>query len=55
MPPEAEQRSARETIRFGVCDQYAVLADQLARSILDNTPVPVPLTDAWDTMNAIEV
>ncbi|WP_285907752.1 Gfo/Idh/MocA family protein [Pseudodesulfovibrio pelocollis] len=43
------------TITFGLCDQYAVLADLLARAILDHTPVPVPLTDAWATMHAIEV
>jgi predicted dehydrogenase len=50
---EAEFGSAEE-IRFDVCDQYSLQADAFARAILDNTPVPSPLTDAIANMRVIE-
>lgn len=43
------------TITFGVSDQYTIQGDLFARAILDNTPVPTPLTDAWANMHTIEV
>lgn len=46
---------ALKTITFDVCDQYTLQADILARAILDDTPVPVPLSDAVDNMRVIEM
>lgn len=43
------------TITFGVCDQYTIQGDLFAKSILHDTPVPTPLTDAWANMHAMEV
>jgi predicted dehydrogenase len=41
-------------VTFDVCDQYTIQGDLLARAILDETPVPTPLTDAVDNMRVIE-
>jgi predicted dehydrogenase len=49
----AEFGSAEE-IRFDTCNQYTLQADAFARGILDDTPVPTPLTDAIANMRAIE-
>ncbi len=46
---------ALKTITFPIADQYTLQGDRFARAILDNTPVPVPLTDAWANMHAMEV
>jgi predicted dehydrogenase len=43
-----------EEIRFDVCDQYTLQADAFARAILDDQPVPTPLTDAIANMRVIE-
>lgn len=43
------------TVTFGVCDQYTIQGDLFARAILDDTPVPTPLTDAWANMHTLEV
>ncbi|MFH5831887.1 Gfo/Idh/MocA family protein [Halalkalibaculum sp. DA384] len=43
-----------EEIRFEVCNQYTLQGDAFARSILENTEVPTPLTDAVNNMKAIE-
>jgi predicted dehydrogenase len=43
-----------EEIQFDVCNQYARQADAFARAILDETPVPTPLTDAIANMRVIE-
>lgn len=43
-----------EEIRFDLCDQYTLQADAFARAILDNTPVPTPLSDAVSNMRVIE-
>ncbi|HEU5104015.1 MAG TPA: Gfo/Idh/MocA family oxidoreductase [Roseiflexaceae bacterium] len=43
-----------EEIVFEICDQYTIQGDLLARAILDNTPVPTPLTDAVANMRVIE-
>ncbi|MBI9079992.1 MAG: Gfo/Idh/MocA family oxidoreductase [Pseudodesulfovibrio sp.] len=42
------------TITFGVSDQYTIQGDLFAKAILDNTPVPTPLIDAWANMHTIE-
>jgi predicted dehydrogenase len=43
-----------EEIVFEICDQYTIQGDLLARAILDDTPVPTPLTDAVANMRVIE-
>src|SRR4051812_40809947 len=43
-----------EEIRFDICDQYTLQADAFARAILDDEPVPTPLTDAIANMRVIE-
>jgi predicted dehydrogenase len=43
-----------EEIAFDICDQYTIQGDLFAQSILDNTPVPTPLTDAVGNMRVIE-
>ncbi len=63
-PPNAptqiiHQRDDREedqirTITFGVADQYTIQGDLFAKAILDDTPVPTPLTDAWANMHTME-
>jgi predicted dehydrogenase len=37
-----------------VCDQYTIQGDRFARAILDDTPVPTPLSDAVANMRVIE-
>jgi predicted dehydrogenase len=49
------QRGAATTeITFEACDQYALQADAFARAILEDTPVPTPLSDAVGNMRVIE-
>ncbi len=43
-----------ETIEIPTCDQYGVMADAFARSILDDTPQPVPLEDSLLNMRVID-
>ena len=43
-----------EEIAFDVCDQYTIQGDLFAASILNDTPVPTPLTDAVANMRIIE-
>ncbi len=43
-----------EEIAFDTCDQYTIQGDLFAASILDDTPVPTPLTDAVANMRVIE-
>lgn len=50
-----EPENPIRTITFGVCDQHAVMADALARSILEDTPAPASLTDAWANIHVMEV
>ncbi len=45
---------ATEEISFEVVDQYTVQGDRFAKAILDDTPVPTPLTDAVANMRVIE-
>jgi predicted dehydrogenase len=42
------------TEEFPVCDQYTIQGDAFSRSILEGTPVPVPLEDAFKNMTVIE-
>jgi predicted dehydrogenase len=44
----------QEEFRFDTCDQYTLQADAFARAILDDQPVPTPLTDAIANMRVIE-
>lgn len=59
-PPDRPTRlwlqrgAAIEEVTFAVCDQYTLQADAFARAILDDTPVPTPLTDAVGNMRVIE-
>jgi predicted dehydrogenase len=43
-----------EEISFEVCDQYTIEADQFSLAVLNDTPVPTPLTDAVANMKVIE-
>ncbi|MFP6767000.1 MAG: Gfo/Idh/MocA family oxidoreductase [Planctomycetaceae bacterium] len=43
-----------ELIEFSVCDQYGIQGDLFSRAILDDTPVPTPITDAVANMQVIE-
>lgn len=52
---DADEDMPVRTITYGVCDQYALQADQFARAVLDGVPVPIPLTDAWANMHTLEV
>lgn len=45
---------AVETIIFDAVNQYTLQADLFAKSILENTDVPTPLSDAVDNMKVIE-
>ena len=59
-PPDAPCRiwhqhgSAIEEIAFDVVDQYTLQGDVFAAAVLDDTPVPTPLTDAVANMRVIE-
>lgn len=44
----------RELIQIAASDQYGEMADAFARSILDNAPVPTPLSDALANMRIID-
>ncbi len=50
-PPVAP---ATETRTFAPADQYAIQAALFARAVLDDTPVPVPVTDAIANLAVIE-
>ena len=43
-----------EEITFPICDQYTIQGDLFALAVLNNTPVPTPLSDAVANMRAIE-
>ena len=43
-----------EQIEFPVCDQYTIQGELMSRAILDDTPVPTPITDAVANMQVIE-
>jgi len=50
-----DEEDRLRTVTFGVCDQYTIQGDLFAKSILDDTQVPTPLTDAWANMHVLEV
>ena len=43
-----------DELSFDACDQYTLQADQFSLAVLNNTPVPTPLTDAVNNMKVIE-
>lgn len=43
-----------DEITFNSCDQYTIQADLFSLAILNNSPVPTPLTDAVNNMTVIE-
>ncbi len=43
-----------EAISFDICDQYTLEADAFSLAVLNDTPVPTPLTDAVANMKVIE-
>ena len=47
-------KQASEEINFDVVDQYTLQGDLFASSILNDTPVPTPLSDAVNNMKTIE-
>lgn len=47
-------KQASEEITFDVVDQYTIQGDLFSNSILQNLPVPTPLTDAINNMKIIE-
>lgn len=59
-PPDAPCRiwlhnqAASEEFTFEICDQYTIQAELFARAILDDTPVPTPLTDGLANMRVID-
>ena len=60
-PPDRPCKMALQTgteiqeIALEIVDQYTIQADLFAQAILNDTPVPTPLTDAVANMEAIEV
>lgn len=43
-----------DEIAFDPCNQYTIQADQFSQAVLNDTPVPTPLTDAVNNMKVIE-
>ncbi len=43
-----------EEITFDVCDQYTIQADLFAEAILNDTPVPTPISDGIANMKVID-
>lgn len=48
------QGKQARTIEFEVCDQYAIQGELMSLAILNDTPVPTPLTDAVGNMRVME-
>jgi len=42
------------TVTFDACDQYTLQGDAFARAILDDTPVPTSIMDAFDNQHAVD-
>jgi predicted dehydrogenase len=49
-----ERDGNREEIELPICDQYTIQSDLFSQAILEDTPVPTPLTDAIANMRTIE-
>jgi predicted dehydrogenase len=43
-----------EEISFAVCDQYTIETDAFSLAVMNDTPVPTPLSDAVANMRALE-
>jgi predicted dehydrogenase len=43
-----------EEIQVEICDQYTIQGDLFAKAVLDDTPVPIPLSDAVANMQVID-
>lgn len=60
-PPDKETRlwyrnraGKQEEITFAVCDQYTLQAEAFAEAVLQDRPVPTPLSDAVGNMQVID-
>ena len=59
-PPDRETRlwidhgEGIEEIVFPVCDQYTLQGEAFSRSVLEDLPVPTPLSDAMENMSIID-
>jgi len=59
-PPDAPTRiwhqhdGTTEELTFDAVDQYTIQGDLFSKAILDDTPVPTPLTDAVANMRVLE-
>ena len=59
-PPDKPSRlwhqfdSRTQEVQFAACNQYTIQADQFSLSILNDTPVPTPLSDAVHNMKVID-
>lgn len=51
---KADTAAEVKTITFPVCDQYTLQTDLFCKAILDDTPVPTPLSDALANMKVLE-
>jgi predicted dehydrogenase len=49
-----QRGNAIEEISFDICNQYTIQGDLFSAAILNDTPVPTPLTDAVANMRVIE-
>jgi len=49
-----QQENRTDEIRFDACNQYSIQADAFSLAVLNDTPVPTPLTDAVNNMKAID-
>ena len=49
-----QQSSQSDEVRFDPCNQYTMQADQFSLSILEDKPVPTPLSDAVANMQVID-
>ena len=47
------EQGTEETV-FPICDQYALQGEAFAKSVLEDTPVPTPLSDAIDNLEVID-
>jgi predicted dehydrogenase len=49
-----QRDSKLQEITFDICNQYQIQGDLFSKSILDDTEVPTPLSDALHNMRVIE-
>jgi predicted dehydrogenase len=48
------QEGQSTEILFEPCDQFTILVDLFSQSVIENTLVPMPLTDAVSNMKVLE-